>query len=138
MQDIFYVPEIIIEEEEEEEEDVVTPPPPPPPPKQQIFDITQLPDGFQVVLSSKGVNLPIKAFFRVAYDITRGNPFSNYHPMDFDFSNNAIKMTISGGKIMEREQNHIRVSIEIDDFELRVTGFDRHRDLIVDLREEKQ
>lgn len=137
LQDIFYVPEIIIEEEEEKE-DVVTPPPPPPPPKQQIFDITQLPDGFRVVLSSKGVNLPIKAFIRVAYDITRGNPFSNYHPMDFDFSNNAIKMTISGGKIMEREQNHIRVSIEIDDFELRVTGFDRHRDLIVDLREEKQ
>jgi len=133
LRDVFYIPEGIVEGP-----DIVVTPPPPPPPKPQIFRMTQLPDGFRVVLSSNGVSLPTKAFVRVAYDMRGGNPFSNYHPMDFDFASDIIKMTTTGGKITERARNRIRVAVETNDFELRMTGFDRRRDLVVDVREEKQ
>jgi len=133
LKDIFFVPEGI-----EEGVRIVTPPPPPPPPKPQKFDISRIPEGFRVVLSKKEVSLPTQALIRVAYDVRRGNPFSNYHPMDFNFANKVIKMTISGGDIIDKGRNRMRVSIAEDNFELRVTGFDKHRDLIVDIREEQQ
>lgn len=132
LKDIFFIPERI-----EEGVRVVTPPPTPPPPKPQIFDIIRIPDGFRVGLSKKEVSLPTQALIRIAYDIRRGNPFSNYHLMDFDLANNVIKMTISGGNIIDKGHNRIRASVEEDDFELRVTGFDKYRDLIVDIREER-
>jgi len=133
LRDIFFVPESI-----EEGGDDVTPPPPPPPPKPQIFGISRISEGFRAVLSKKEVSLPIQALIRVAYDIRGGNPFSNYHPWDFDFANNIIKMTISGGNVIDKGRNHIKVSIVEDNFELQVTGFDKHRDLIVDIREDRQ
>ena len=127
-----------MEPEEEEEENIVTPPEPPPPPKPRKFDLTQLTDGFRVVLSKEQISLPVKSSIRVAYDMRGGNPLNNYHPMDFDLSSSIMKKTISGGEIIESVENHLKVLIEEHDFELRVTGFDKHRDLIVDVREENQ
>jgi len=134
LQDIFFIPESI-EEAKKEKPETPKPPKELPPPKLQIFKASPIPSGFGVVLSDKEVNLPVQAFIRMAYDIRRDNPFSNYHPMDFDLTNGTIKIAVTGGSIIDKGQNHIRVSVNEDKFELHVTGFDKHRDLIVDIRE---
>lgn len=134
LRDIFFIPESV-----EEEGPVVKPPPPPPPPQPQIFDVSRILGGFRVTLSNEEVNLPTQAFIRIAYDIRRGNPFSNYHPMDFDLTNQTLNINnVVGGDVMALGQNHLRVSVREDNFEIQVTGFDTHRDLIVDVREERQ
>ena len=133
LQDLFYFEEEI---QEPELPVKVKPIEPPPPPKPQIFDIREIIGGFRVVLSKKDIGLPIKVSIRVAYDIRRGNPFSNYHPMDFELTNAAMNIVMSGGTITEILGNHIKMSVEKDSFELRVAGFDIHRDVVVDIREE--
>jgi len=134
LQDIFFIPESI-EEAKEEKPETSKLPKELPLPKPQIFKASLIPSGFLVVLSDKGVNLPVQAFIRTAYDIRRGNPFSNYHPMDFDLTNGTIKTAVTGGSIIDKGENHIRVSVSENKFELRVTGFDEHRDLVIDIRE---
>jgi len=133
LQDLFFFEE---EAEEPVPPEKVTPPEPPPSPKPSIFEIGKIMGGFRVVLSKKDVSLPFKANIRVAYDIRRGNPFNNYYPMDFELTDTAMDITVSGGTIIEILQNHMRISVEKDSFELRVTGFDIHRDVVVDIREE--
>ena len=133
LRDIFFIPESV-----EEEGPVVKPPPPPPPPQPQIFDVSRILGGFRIKLSNEKVNLPTQTFIRIAYDIRRGNPFSNYHPMDFDLTNQTLNINVVGGDVVVLGQNHLRVSVREDNFEIQVTGFDNHRDLIVDVREERQ
>lgn len=132
LQDIFYIPEII----DEEDVDIVKPKIKLPPPKPQVFDVSRIEGGFRVILANKDAKLPSTAVVRMAYDMRRGNPFSNYHPMDFDVSNGAMEVVIADGKIVEKIKNSLTVSIIKPDFELRVTGFDSKRDVIVDVREE--
>lgn len=103
--------------------------------KPQNFEAVQILGGFRIALAVEGITLPIQALIRVAYDIRGGNPFSNYHPMDFQLSDENITITVNGGSISQVTQNQIIANVIQDAFELRVTGFDEHRDLIVDVRE---
>lgn len=133
LRDIFFIPESV-----KEESPIVKPPPPPPPPQNQIFDVSRILGGFRIKLSNEEVNLPTQTFIRIAYDIRRGNPFSNYHPMDFDLTNQTLNINVVGGDVVALGQNHLKVSVREYNFEIQVTGFDNHRDLIVDVREERQ
>lgn len=130
LRDIFFIPEGI-----EEEPDVPKPPKKVEGTKPQKLEAVQISGGFRVALSVKGISLPIQASVRVAYDIRGGNPFSNYHPMDFQLTDNNINIVVNGGNIGQVTQNQIIANVTQDDFELRVTGFDERRDLIADVRE---
>ena len=130
LRDVFFIPEDI-----EEEPDVPKPPKKVVGTKPQKFEAVQMPSGFRVALAAKGISLPVQALVRVAYDIRGGNPFSNYHPMDFQLTDENISIIVDGGNIGQVAQNQIIANVTQDDFELRVTGFDEHRDLIVDVRE---
>jgi RNA polymerase-interacting CarD/CdnL/TRCF family regulator len=130
LRDVFFIPEDV-----EEEIDVPKPPKKIEGKKIQKFEAVQIPGGFRIALSVKGTILPIQALVRVAYDIRGGNPFSNYHPMDFQLTDKNISIVINGGNIDQVTQNQIIANVTQDDFELRVTGFDERRDLIADVRE---
>lgn len=130
LRDIFFIPEGV-----EEELDVPKPPKKIKRTKPQNFEAIQIPGGFRIALAVEGITLPIQALVRAAYDIRGGNPFSNYHPMDFQLSDENISITVNGGNISQVTQNQIVADVTQDDFGLRVTGFDEHRDLIVDVRE---
>lgn len=132
LQDIFFVPERI---EVEDEDTQVKPPKPEIPARPRLFDINKVARGFRVVLAKKEIKFPLQAVVRVAYDTRRGNPFSRYHLLDFNLADNAMQVDIAGGVVLERIQNRIKTSIEKPDFSLNVTGFDQHRDIIVDVRE---
>lgn len=131
LQDIFFVPTPF----EVKEDTQVKPPKPEIPARPRLFDINRMAGGFHVGLAKKEIKLPIQAMVRVAYDTRRGNPFSRYHQLDFNLADTALHVDIAGGVITERIQNKIKATIEKPDFSLNVTGFDQHRDIIVDIRE---
>lgn len=108
------------------------PPIPPPPP--QNFNISKIQGGCKITLSDKKPALPFQAIARFAYDVLRGSPFSNYHPLDFTLNHAPIKVSISHGHIITNNENQITFEVLTKDFELKVTGFDEHRDIVVDVR----
>ena len=107
-----------------------------PDPKRKIFTVNKLQTGFSVTLVEGQLSFPIKATIRVAYDTMRGNPFNKYSTFDFDFTNDALSVTVSEGDIVKAANNKLHIIMN-KGFELKVKGFDENRDIIVDVREVK-
>lgn len=131
LQDIFFI------SDETKSGDDKGKPPPPLPPSSQIFTINRIQGGCRISLSDNQVPVPLQATVRIAYDVIRGSPFSNYHPFDFNLGNKPIEPTVEGGKIISTNENELSIEIDSRDFEFKITGFDERRDLVVDIREEK-
>lgn len=135
LKEIFSIP--VAPEEREEKPAVVTPPPPPPPPRELLFDISQISGGFTVALNSNRTNIrfPFRAILKVAYDTRRGNPFAQYEPFDFDVGGGSITLSSRDCNILRRERNMLEIEVTGQNFRLEVGGFDRTRDLVVNIRE---
>jgi len=135
LKEIFSIP--IASEEREEKPREVIPPPPPPPPQEPLFDISQISGGFTVTLNPKRTNVqfPFRAILKVAYDIRRGNPFAQYEPFDFDLGGGSITLNSRDCNIMRRQCNVLEIEVTGQNFRLEVRGFDRTRDLVVNIRE---
>jgi hypothetical protein len=99
------------------------------------FNIIKIEKGFEVRLSQENNQLPFIAEIKIAYDIQGGNPFKNYHPFDFDFSEDLISIVYDGCDINKRNENVINVKILNSRFILKANGFDSKRDLIINIRE---
>ncbi len=109
--------------------------PPLPPPRPKSFRIQEIDGGFRVVRENASVTSPPnRLVVRVAYDTSRGNPLSKYHPADFVLE--KLDRVASGGDIAECEENRLVFEPTNDDFVLQVTGFDTNRDLHVKVRTE--
>ncbi|MDQ3288600.1 MAG: hypothetical protein M3Q42_10155 [Pseudomonadota bacterium] len=99
------------------------------------YSISDVDGGF-VIRQRKG-DLPPPPTLRlaIAYDVFSGNPWKQYEPADFDLTRperSGIRIAESGAaKHKVIEPNRMQISIDGPEFEVRVTGFDRNRDLIV-------
>lgn len=117
------------------------PPDPPPPPSPKPYRVHQVADGFMLSRGDSDARLPNQIVLRVAYDVTRGSPWSDYDRADFDFTDPAGGIVIDcvnarverGGK-----GNRLVVFPQEEDFSITVTGFDTNRDLIIDPKAEKE
>jgi hypothetical protein len=69
----------------------------------------------------------------VAYEVRRGNPFAQYHRLDFDLAQAPIEITTqhAHAAVLASDGNTLVLRPERPDFVLTVRGFDRHRDLRV-------
>lgn len=132
LQDIFFVPSPI---EPQKKDPSIKPPTPPPTAHPQLFEVSKISGGFRVGITKKETGLPLHLLVTVAYDTRRGNPFSRYSPLDFDFSSPLLQVDTSSGTVLEKGQNRIIVQVDKADFSLNVNGFDPHRDVIVDVKE---
>lgn len=101
--------------------------------EKKLFSVTAIKGGFRVNLTrSSGIQLPVKAVIKVAYNTRRGDPFNQYSPFDFDFTQESqIKISHKGCKILKRESNTLEIQIESENFGLTAEGFDERRDLVV-------
>jgi len=107
-------------------------PDPAPDSQPQPFSIDKREGGFKVSIAAdwdKPVGL---GGARVAYDVRRGNPFKRYDPLDFSLEGSALTIAIAGGTITRLAENNVEFSVDSDDFELVIKGFDPNRDLIVE------
>lgn len=114
-------------------------PPPKPEPVQKNFylNCNKLKNGFKVV-RHENANQPVEGFvIRAAYEVARGNPFKKHHIADFDFSDpEKCGLEYVGKRILieDVQPSRMTVKTEGDDFHFSVTGFDPHRDLILDVK----
>jgi len=104
-----------------------------------LFDFVRVDRGFKVFLKQedKNIQFPLRRTIKVAYDVRRGNPFSQYEPHDFDLGSNIITIQSTGCSILERSRNQMKIEVAGSDFNLELTGFDFRRDLVVSVYEEK-
>lgn len=70
---------------------------------------------------------------KIAYDIARGNPFTNYSHEDFDLRDSRFKITHSGFEKIAKRENELICTINNNDFTLKVEGFDPNRDVVIKL-----
>ncbi len=68
---------------------------------------------------------------RFAYAVRKGNPMKKYRVPDFDLGKDPISVGGSGFEILHAAENILNVSITDQKFDIRVTGFDEQRDLII-------
>ena len=136
LKDIFSVP--VGPEEREDEKGTTRPPVIPEGIKRKLakFNIEIIQGGFRVTLNPKitGLPFPFPATVKMAYDIRRGNPFSQYDKFDFDVASDSITIETHDCNVIEKRDNILKVKITGENFELRVTGFDSKRDLVIDVK----
>lgn len=103
------------------------------------FLVRPQPGGFHISLAKKDTFEPFSSLIEVAYDTKTGNPFSRYDPWDFHFDSTRqgygkIPPQVKGGQIKKMEWNKILVSIDTPKFELKASGFDQNRDVILSIK----
>ena len=72
-----------------------------------------------------------KIRIEIAYS-TKGDPFKNYSPEDFDFSKGDIAIKAEGCEEIKKEENILEYEIKsLDDFYVELNGFDENREVTI-------
>ncbi len=85
--------------------------------------------GFVLRKGDRDFTLPGSLVLTIAYGVRGANAFSNWRPTDFQIDKAPIEIHASGGRILSAAHNRVKVRIDSDQFELKIEGFDRRRDL---------
>lgn len=101
-------------------------------PKKYILTQLEIENGFKITNNPEAQELPQLVTVTLAYDRPDGRPFKKYSLLDF----NVEKMNVgqSNIEIETLERNIIEFKPTDKYFELKVIGFDKNRDLIVDVK----
>ncbi|HCE45492.1 MAG TPA: hypothetical protein DET40_18280 [Lentisphaeria bacterium] len=87
--------------------------------------------GFKISLLPEASKIPDRVSIRIAYELVAGNPFSAFHPADFDLTDDKgnVNVEMVGCEEILREPNKLLVNIREKAFTINITGFDPKRDL---------
>lgn len=107
-------------------------PPSLPKPTRSAVEVATIDSGFRIHRGDPTGRRPAKLDIRAAYDRSRGNPFAKYDAADFDLS--RLSRSIHGAREVTCQANRLVAELIDDDFEIRVSGFDANRDVIVSVR----
>jgi hypothetical protein len=104
----------------------------PPPPTPPILDIRRIDGGFVAEHSKEAEGSIFVARVAVRYLVRKGQP--RFHPSDFNLDSKDIVMDVEEGNAtisIAAEEGIVMLRDIAPGFRLRVTGFDRNRDLYV-------
>ncbi len=99
--------------------------------RDRFFQLQKLHGGFRLTGNGDGKAMPRTAAVWVAYEVRRGNPFSQYQPPDFELDKPPIVMHIEHAEIARRGRNLLVLEIQDPHFRVTVKGFDVRRDIRV-------
>lgn len=101
-------------------------------PSPRVFNVSKLQNGF-IVRPGGSIaehKLPFQIRVKAGYDLARGDPFRKHSPFDFDLTRpGGVTITANGASVNATTPNEIVVEVSEPNFEVRVEGFDTHRDL---------
>jgi hypothetical protein len=141
LQDVFYVKSNQEESIDKTAETVQlggrnSPPRPEIPDSNEMnYSISKIDGGFSIVSVNDSVNIPAILEVSMAYNVRRGSPLSKYKTTDFQINEGGVSIeNVDGLVIQQAESNRIRAKIENKKFKFVVKGFDKERDLFVDVK----
>lgn len=116
--------------------EIEIPEPPEEEPTPAGYSFAQHADGF-TIRGDPDKPRPGKITVRVAYDVIRGSPWSDYDDDDFDLrkTKGDVRVIVTGAEVDRLDPgNRLVIKPNEDDFEVTVSGFDPSLDLIIDHR----
>lgn len=99
--------------------------------KDRFFYLQKLRGGFRVSGNGSAKGMPRHAAVWVAYELRRGNPFSQYQPPDFEMDKPPIQLDAVDAEVAQQQRNLLVLRIQKPDFQVTVKGFDVRRDIRV-------
>jgi len=99
--------------------------------KDRFFHLQKLRGGFRVSGNGNAKAMPRHAAVWVAYELRRGNPFSQYQPPDFEMDKPPIQLNAVAAEVAQQQRNLLVLRIQKPDFQVTVKGFDVRRDIRV-------
>jgi len=108
-----------------------------PKPPRPLFAVAGSADGFTVRPADRNGQMVGKTIdLMIAYDVRRGNPFKKYRVEDFELSSasGGIRVDVTGAAIERMTRNLLRVRVDNEDYAISVHGFDKRRDVKVDIK----
>jgi len=107
----------------------------------KMIEIVKIKNGFTMKKYPDAEYPPVSVDVRLAYDVASGDPFKKYRVADFNLSNlqeSGILIVHSSATVTDRNENRLSFIISHPDFYLSVSGFDEHRDLIIDAKPKRR
>lgn len=100
----------------------------------QQVDVEKIENGFRVSCTDDA-SPPVERRIVTAYDIQRGDPEKNYEKFDFELDKEPIEIQGVEVNIREINKNEAKVTLNSQNSSLKVTGFDKNRDLWLRVRQ---
>lgn len=102
-----------------------------PPPKPKLLAIDALEDGCRVRPAKVGIlasaQLPLLVTMEFAYEGLDKDAFNEYHPLDFDLEDKRVFIIQSKNCTVGRQTlNQLEFTVDTEDFEMQINGFDRN------------
>jgi hypothetical protein len=99
--------------------------------KDRFFHLQKLRGGFRISGNGNAKAMPRNAAVSVAYELRRGNPFSQYQSPDFELDKPPIQVSAVAANVLQKQRNLLVLGIQKPDFQVTVKGFDVRRDIRV-------
>ena len=93
------------------------------------LQLTAIKGGFSLAKKPQSNRVPRYITIWMAYEVSAGNPFKKYMPLDFDVGQPPLLIQLSGAKLLLNKENVVQIEVQRGNFKLSITGFDMHRDL---------
>ncbi len=91
------------------------------------IELSPAEDGFHLAVDESGV-----VALEMAFDVSRGNPFSKWHSVDFRAEDLTVSVMEGSARVLVRSGNQLEVEILSDErTKILISGFDDERDLRV-------
>lgn len=101
--------------------------------------IEKIISGVRLTGNAEAERAPAGLKLRFGYDVPKGNPITAYSEFDFDLSKPPVEIESTGVYFHKREKNILEFDIEdFSRFEVKLTGFDEKRDLVLKLDADDQ
>ena len=102
------------------------------------FLLKYLHNGFIISIKPDKFKDEFISIVEIAYSlgVGRGNAFKNYHKNDFDIHNLDLQYRFC--RLLKADSNKLRCKILSQDFYIKLTGFDQHRELDIDIKADKE
>jgi hypothetical protein len=98
----------------------------------QPISISKIANGIQVKQNARIDELPDNVILRLGYMVPRGNAIKKYNTLDFELDKDPIQVDSKGVDIIQMEKNILEFKALDKNFNVKITGFDPLRDIIVE------